>query len=103
MKTESSNDKVDRLKEEIQQVKDVMVSNIESIVERGERLDLLVDKTENLSSESVSFRQSSRRLQRKMWWQNAKMKVALGVAVVVVLYIIVSSACGGAAWPSCVG
>ena len=53
----------------------VMVSNIESIVERGERLDLIVDKAENLSNEAVTFRQSGRRLQRRMWWQNAKMKV----------------------------
>ena len=57
----------------------VMVSNIESIVERGERLDLIVDKAENLSNESVTFRQSGRRLQRRMWWQNARMKVRLNV------------------------
>ena len=54
-----------------------MVSNIESIVERGERLDLIVDKAENLSNESVTFRQSGRRLQRRMWWQNARMKVRM--------------------------
>ena len=52
-----------------------MVSNIESIVERGERLDLIVDKAENLSNEAVTFRQSGRRLQRRMWWQNTRMKV----------------------------
>ena len=57
----------------------VMVSNIESIVERGERLELIVDKAETLANESVTFRQSGRRLQRRMWWQNARMKVRSAV------------------------
>ena len=91
------------MRDDIEQVKNIMVSNIESVVERGERLDLIVDKAENLASESVTFRQSGRRLQRRMWWQNARMKVALGVTVVVIVYAIVSSACGGMAWPNCVG
>ncbi len=98
----ASDDKIERLQGEVEQVKNIMSANINSIVERGERLDLLVDKTENLSNESVSFRQSSRRLQRKMWWQNTKMKVALGAAILIVVYVCISAACGGAAWPKCV-
>lgn len=99
----ASEDKIERMKDAVEEVKAVMVSNIESIVERGERLDLIVDKAENLSNESVTFRQSGRRLQRRMWWQNARMKVALGVAIVVVIYIIVSAGCGGMSWPKCIG
>merc|ERR1712038_746646 len=99
----ASEDKIERMKDAVEEVKQVMVSNIESIVERGERLDLIVDKAENLSNEAVTFRQSGRRLQRRMWWQNAKMKVAIGVAIIVVIYVIVSSACGGMLWPKCVG
>ena len=34
-----------------------MVTNIEALLERGERLDLLVDKTEQLSSNAVTFKQ----------------------------------------------
>ncbi|CAM6055075.1 unnamed protein product [Sphagnum tenellum] len=98
----TGDDKVERLRDEVQQVKDIMISNIDSIVERGERLELLVDKTEVLSNESVSFRQSSRALQRKMWWQNARMKVLLAVVVVLVIYSIVTASCGGFSWPKCV-
>ena len=79
-----------------------MVSNIESVVERGERMDLLVDKAEHLSTESVSFRQASTQLQRKMWWQNTRMKVLLAVVILVVIYASISAACGGPAWPKCV-
>lgn len=51
---------MDRLRDEVQQVKDIMVANIDSIVERGEKMELLVDKTEQLSNESVTFRQRAR-------------------------------------------
>ena len=35
----------------------------DAIIERGEKLDLLVDKTEDLSNNSVSFRNQGRSLQ----------------------------------------
>ena len=50
-------DKVERVRDEVARVKDIMVTNIEALLERGERLDLLVDKTEQLSSNAVSFKQ----------------------------------------------
>ncbi len=84
------------------QVRDIMVANIDSIVERGERLELLVDKTDALNTESVTFRRGARQVQRKMWWQNVKMKILLGVIALVIIYGIVSASCGGPLWPKCV-
>ena len=49
---------MERVRDEVAKVKDIMVMNIESLLERGERLDLLVDKTEQLSSNSVTFKQA---------------------------------------------
>ncbi len=101
---ESSDDpnKIERLREEVRQVKDVMVSTIDSIVERGERLELLVEKTDALSSESVSFKQNTRVLRSKMWWQNTKMKVMLALVCILIVYGIISASCGGPLWPHCV-
>ena len=45
-----------RVQSEIDQVKDIMVANIDVIIERGEKLELLVDKTEHLATNSVTFR-----------------------------------------------
>jgi len=96
-------DKVQSVRNEVDRVKDIMVSNIETLVGRGERLELLVDKTDQLSQHSVSFKQTSRTLQRRMWWQNTKLKVGVAVGIIVGIYIIVSISCGGLAWPKCVG
>ena len=96
-------DKVQRVRNEVDRVKDIMVENIETIVERGERLELLVDKTDQLSQHSVAFKQTTRTLQRRMWWQNTKLKIGVAVGFIVGIYIIVSISCGGLAWPKCVG
>jgi len=96
-------DKVERVRDEVARVKDIMVTNIEALLERGERLDLIVDKAEQLSSNAVAFKQASRTLARRMWWQNFKVWIWITIAVLVVIYIIISAACGGPSWPKCVG
>lgn len=57
---------------EIEQVKDVMVHNIERVLERGERIELLVDKTDNLNQQAFAFKKRSTQLKRAMWWKNTK-------------------------------
>ena len=96
-------DKIGRLQEEVREVKDIMVSNINELVERGEKLELLVDKTENLATESITFRRTAREVRRVAWWQNVKVKVIVAAVVIVVIYAIISASCGGPAWPKCVG
>lgn len=95
-------DRIERMRGEVEQVKGIMVQNIDAIMERGERMELLVDKAENLSNSSVSFRQASTRVRRKAWWENVKMRVVMAVVLVVIVYAIVSASCGGLLWPNCV-
>lgn len=44
----SEYDSIQRAQGQIDELKDIMVKNIENIVARGERLELLVNKSENL-------------------------------------------------------
>ena len=123
----SNNPGSDRLNEvrgEIAAVKDVMVQNIgtyhvithnfpsfligqwtfiEKVLERGERMELLVDKTDTLNQQAFQFKKKSTQLKRAMWWKNTKLMVILAFVVIVVLYLIVCFACGFPAWHNCVG
>lgn len=45
-------DRVTRVREEIDEVRSVMVDNIEKVLQRGEKIELLVDKTENLNQQA---------------------------------------------------
>eukprot|EP00878_Enallax_costatus_P020277 GHUV01021428.1.p1 GENE.GHUV01021428.1~~GHUV01021428.1.p1 ORF type:complete len:191 (+),score=39.85 GHUV01021428.1:192-764(+) len=64
-----SADVVNRVRGEITQVKDIMIENIEKVLDRGEKLDLLVDKTELLQGEAFAFRREAKRARRVMWWK----------------------------------
>lgn len=95
-------DAISRVHGQIDELKNIMVKNIDSIKDRGERLELLVNKTENLRNCSVSFRKTSRNLARQMFWKNVRMYVIVGIIIIFILYVIISMACGGLAWQTCV-
>lgn len=89
-------DAITRVKGGIAEVKNVMVENIEKVLERGERIELLVDKTDHLSSEAFLFRKEARKLKSKMRWKNIKMILLLLLILFIVIYIIAAVSCGPA-------
>ncbi|XP_076641205.1 vesicle-associated membrane protein 7 [Halictus rubicundus] len=96
-------DVISKVHGELAELKDIMVQNIDSVAMRGERLELLVNKTENLTTNSVTFNKSSRNLARSLFWKNVKIYVIIGAILLVAIYVIVSVSCGGLAWQKCVG
>ena len=78
--TAPPSDELSRAQAELAQVKDIMVQNVEQILSRGERIELLVDKTDNMASQATAFRRGARTVRRGMWWKNVKV-VALGGVV----------------------
>ncbi|KAL3471141.1 synaptobrevin-domain-containing protein [Aspergillus californicus] len=90
-------------KKEIDSVRDIMTENIERVLERGERIDLLVDKTDRLGGSARDFRMRSRGLRRRMWWKNIKLMVMLTVVVIFLVYLFVGMGCGLPGWSRCVG
>jgi vesicle-associated membrane protein 7 len=79
---------------EIDNVRGIMTENIERVLERGERLDLLVDKTDRLGGSARDFRVRSRGLKRRMWWKNMKLMVMLVLVIVFLLYLMIGMGCG---------
>ncbi|KAL2926602.1 hypothetical protein RDABS01_029941 [Bienertia sinuspersici] len=87
--------KLAKVQAQISEVKGVMMDNIEKVLDRGEKIELLVDKTENLRSQAQDFRQQGTQMRRKMWFQNMKIKlIVLGIILALIL-IIVLSVCHG--------
>jgi vesicle-associated membrane protein 72 len=43
--------KISKIKSQVAEVKGIMMDNIEKVLDRGEKIELLVDKTENLRSQ----------------------------------------------------
>lgn len=47
----------------------VMRENINKVSQRGERLDSLQDKTDNLAVSAQGFRRGANRVRKQMWWK----------------------------------
>lgn len=94
-------DTIAKVHGELDELKDIMVKNVDNIASRGERLDLLIDKTTNLSNNATTYRMASRNLARALFWKNVKIYVFIGITIIVILYIIISISCGGLAWQKC--
>ncbi|XP_068232946.1 vesicle-associated membrane protein 7-like isoform X2 [Palaemon carinicauda] len=95
-------DKISKLQGEVSDVKDVLVKSIETLATRGERLELLINKTENLNSSAVTFKTTSRSLARSLWWKNIRLIIVIVLFVGVGIYVIGALICGPT-WHNCPG
>lgn len=85
--------KIAAVQKKVNEVKDVMVENIERVLERGEKIDLLVDRTDDLRNQAEAFQKKGRQLRNKMWWQNCRMKLILFGAVLLLGLVIFLLVC----------
>ena len=88
-------DNIDSLKSQIDEVKEGMVQNIEKVLERGEKIELLVDKTDRLNQQAFRFESTSRNLRRHLYWRRVRNIGILSVFVLIVIFILVAQGCGG--------
>ncbi|XP_059632204.1 putative vesicle-associated membrane protein 726 [Cornus florida] len=87
--------KLAKVKAQVTEVKGVMMENIEKVLDRGEKIELLVDKTEDLRSQAQDFKHQGTKLKRKMWYQNMKIKLIVLAIIIALILIIVLSICPG--------
>jgi len=99
---EGQQDALKNVQREMDDVREIMSENIERVLERGERIDLLVDKTDRLGGSARDFRVRSTGLKRRMWWKNVKLMVLLALVVIFLLYLFVGFGCGLPAWGRCI-
>ncbi|CAA7406953.1 unnamed protein product [Spirodela intermedia] len=95
-------DRMNRLRGEMNQVRNVMVENIDKVLERGDRLELLVDKTTNMQANTHRFRKQARRFRNSVWWRNVKLMILLILLLLVVIYVLLAFLCHGVTLPSCI-
>jgi vesicle-associated membrane protein 7 len=98
---EASVDNIGAVKTQINEVKEVMVQNIEKVLERGEKIELLVEKSEHLNQQALRFESSSRTLHRTLYWRKMRCYAGITVAVLFLVYIATASMCGGLTFASC--
>lgn len=87
--------RIARVKSTLSDVRGIVIENIEKLLDRGERIELLVDKTENLRFQADSFQRQGRQLRRKMWLQGVKIKLAVFGITFLFILVVWLSICHG--------
>ncbi|GFN97218.1 vesicle-associated membrane protein 4 [Plakobranchus ocellatus] len=83
-------DNLDHLEGEVSEVTALLKDNVEKVVGRGERIDALQSRSEDLEHSSSHFRSSAKKLKRKMWWKNCKLMCLIILIVLVIIGVIVA-------------
>ena len=91
--SDPKNDKMTKIRDDISQVKEIMIDNIEKILERGDKIDNLVAKTDDLNTEAVRFESNARELKWKMLKKRLILTAIVVFVVLLVIFIIVLIAC----------
>ncbi|XP_035235475.1 vesicle-associated membrane protein 8 [Anguilla anguilla] len=86
--------RVKALQSQVDGVKDIMTQNVDRILARGERLDDLMGKTEDLQAGAQNFKHTSQKVARSYWWKNVKLVVVIVVVVLIIILIIILLATG---------
>jgi len=87
-------DKISLVQKKVDETKKVMVENIERVLDRGEKIELLVTRTEQLQDHSYRFSTESRRFKWSMCRENYKLWAILIVVIIIIVWLISSFICG---------
>ena len=93
--TSPSADKIGQVQHKIEENKSVMRENIDKILERGEKIELLVQKTDELGHQAFKFEKEARTLKRAMIWKRVRLYLVISFVVAVLVVIAAMLACGG--------
>lgn len=81
--------KLGRLQNQVEDVVDTMKINIEKVVDRGQSLNDLNDRSENLVSSGDLFSKRSRNLRKSMWLRTCRARLYLGLTLGFILILII--------------
>ena len=94
-------EELDAVQAKLNATKSVMTDSIEKVLERGEKIELLVDKTDRLNQQAFKFEKTSKQLRDQMFWRKVKTYLMIAFAVALTIFIITLAACGGFRFKKC--
>eukprot|EP00010_Vexillifera_abyssalis_P007513 CAMPEP_0201548408 /NCGR_PEP_ID=MMETSP0173_2-20130828/4942_1 /ASSEMBLY_ACC=CAM_ASM_000268 /TAXON_ID=218659 /ORGANISM="Vexillifera sp., Strain DIVA3 564/2" /LENGTH=214 /DNA_ID=CAMNT_0047957781 /DNA_START=48 /DNA_END=692 /DNA_ORIENTATION=+ len=82
-------DKIRGLRTKVQEVTDVMKDNIERVLERGERLEDLEQRSEALQDSAVEFHSRAKQLRCELCKKNWKLTIIIIITVIIIIAILI--------------
>ncbi|XP_064459650.1 vesicle-associated membrane protein 3-like isoform X5 [Ornithodoros turicata] len=86
---QAASKRIQQTQAQVDEVVDIMRTNVEKVLERDQKLSELDDRADALQQGASQFEQQAGKLKRKFWWKNCKMiAIMVGIGVVIVVIII---------------
>lgn len=82
-------DKLSNLRRELSELEEQALSNMNKVIDRGEKIEVIAKKAEVLSDQSLDMRNTSRKVKNRMWWKNKKVMIGIVVVIVIVVAVVV--------------
>ena len=92
---------IEPIKQKLEEVKNICVDNIDKVLQRGEKIELLVDQSEKLQTSSHNFQKTARGLRNAMLYRKIRWYVCLVVLSALGIYILSWIICGNASLKEC--
>merc|ERR1712126_65907 len=68
-------DKIQEARKQVDDVVGIMRENVEKVMERDQKLSDLDDRSTQLADSGLQFSRSAKKVRRKYWWENLKIKL----------------------------
>eukprot|EP01064_Diplonema_japonicum_P012856 TRINITY_DN2020_c0_g1_i2.p1 TRINITY_DN2020_c0_g1~~TRINITY_DN2020_c0_g1_i2.p1 ORF type:complete len:237 (+),score=54.93 TRINITY_DN2020_c0_g1_i2:23-712(+) len=95
------NDIIRKVKKDIDETKDIMNKNIDTLLTRGEKIDILSTRADELNTGATKFKAQSKTLHWAMWKRKVMMTAFCVFVILLIIFIIVLIACGGFKFKKC--
>ncbi|RVE68879.1 hypothetical protein OJAV_G00096440 [Oryzias javanicus] len=85
---ENGKSKLQKMQDDAEEVKVIMLDNLQKADERREKMSNLEDRADELLEQSKQFEKKTNTLRQQKWWENKRTKVFLAIGVVAGLIIL---------------
>lgn len=89
------NAKLTQAKENIAQAQEQMTQNLTMALARGDQLEVMEKKAENIRESAQQFSREANQVKKKMCWQRYRWYLVAVIAVIVLILVIILIACKG--------
>lgn len=80
--------------EEAEDVRQLMLDNINRVMNRGDKINSLVNQTDELTTSSLLFQKKAQQIRKKMWLSKSKILLIIIASLLVFAYLGVGLECG---------
>lgn len=87
-------EKIQLVKRAVEDTKAAVMENIDKALDRGAKIESIVEASAELSDNAQTFEAHSRALERNLWWKSMKMKLMVGGAAIAIVLVVLMMTCG---------